>query len=123
MELQVWTLEQLSEVEKLVREKNIPIDVIRRIETTLKILDNVYGTERDQQGKNSKGEGGYVLVGTVSLYQKEQEILKDFGIYANEVEFEEDVASDYGIVWKEKLYLVDNDYGIVFFYPIGGNED
>lgn len=64
MELQIWTMNQLTELEKLVKRKILPAEVLERVREIVTTLDNAYGIERDVQGKNSSQEGGYVLIST-----------------------------------------------------------
>ena len=44
------------------------------------------------------------------------EAVSGFGL--DEFEYEEEITINTTQKWKERLYLIDNDYGIIFFYPM-----
>ena len=121
MELQIWTMNQLTELEKLVKRKILPAEVLERVREIVTTLDNAYGIERDVQGKNSSQEGGYVLISTNPIKSRMAEILQKVKVHRNEVEYEEFI-DDGKQKWRQRLYLIDNDYGIVFVYPIEEEE-
>lgn len=121
MELQIWTMNQLTELEKLVKRKILPAEVLERVREIVTTLDNAYGIERDVQGKNSSQEGGYVLISTNPIKSRMAEILQKVKVHRNEFEYEEFI-DDGKQKWRQRLYLIDNDYGIVFVYPIEEEE-
>lgn len=121
MELQIWTMNQLTELEKLVKRKILPAEVLERVREIVTTLDNAYGIERDVQGKNSSQEGGYVLISTNPIKNRMAEILQKVKVHRNEFEYEEFI-DDGKQKWRQRLYLIDNDYGIVFVYPIEEEE-
>lgn len=121
MELQIWTMNQLTELEKLVKRKILPVVVLERVREIVTTLDNAYGIERDVQGKNSSQEGGYVLISTNPIKSRIAEILQKVKVHRNEFEYEEFI-DDGKQKWRQRLYLIDNDYGIVFVYPIEEEE-
>ena len=121
MELQIWTMNQLTELEKLVKRKILPAEVLERVREIVTTLDNAYGIETDVQGKNSSQEGGYVLISTNPIKSRMAEILQKVKVHRNEFEYEEFI-DDGKQKWRQRLYLIDNDYGIVFVYPIEEEE-
>lgn len=121
MELQIWTMNQLTELEKMVKRKILPAEVLERVREIVTTLDNAYGIERDVQGKNSSQEGGYVLISTNPIKSRMAEILQKVKVHRNEFEYEEFI-DDGKQKWRQRLYLIDNDYGIVFVYPIEEEE-
>ena len=45
-------------------------------------------------------------------------ILQKVRVDTDEFEYEEEITINTTQKWKERLYLIDNDYGIIFFYPM-----
>lgn len=118
MELKIWTSKQLDTAEQLQEDGILPMNVFERIKNALTILDNTYGIERDRFGKNSNGEGGYILITTLHTGTTLKSILQKVRVDTDEFEYEEEITINTTQKWKERLYLIDNDYGIIFFYPM-----
>lgn len=95
MIINIWKKQDLDLV------KELPIEVLSIIETTVEILDENYGTER-----TSEDLGGYIAVGDkVGIKELKQHQLK--GIipeYIDEIE---------GAEYISALFLCSNDFSIV----------
>lgn len=84
----------------------------------VKIMDNYYGKDRDIDADM----GGYCIIfPSNQLFDMKEysRILEKYHLQQGEWEYREQIASnDVSDVWIEELYLVDSDYGIIFFYPL-----
>lgn len=89
--------------------KSIPTLVLETIEERIIILDDNYGEERDIV----QDMGGFccVLV-EESMNDAMQKLLKEYLVDIELYEYEEQIADT---EWNERLYLVNDEFSIVFF--------
>lgn len=108
MMYKVGTRKQYQDLyEKL--NKSIPSLVLETIEERIIILDDNYGEERDIV----QDMGGFCCVlieeSTNDVIQK---LLKEYHVDIELYEYEEQIADT---EWNERLYLVNDEFSIVFF--------
>lgn len=98
--------------------QSIPDGVWDVLADRVKIMDNYYGKDREID----TDMGGYCVIFPrnhtfdVKEYDK---ILDKYHLRQGEWEYQEQIVIDkVSEIWMEELYLVNSDYGIIFFYPL-----
>lgn len=117
MHYMIGTMQQLREFRERFGE-TIPDKVWKVIAEQVAILNTHYGADRDIK----TDMGGYCIIfPTYNLYglAEHKEVLSQYHLPYGEWEYQEKIIENKSAVeWVQELYLVDSDYGIVFFYPI-----
>lgn len=113
----IGTSKQYQELKKQSLQF-MPDGVWEVLADRVKIMDNYYGKDRDID----TNMGGYCVIfpPQQTLDVKEYDrILDKYHLRQGEWEYQEQIASDkVSETWMEELYLVNSDYGIIFFYPL-----
>ncbi len=109
-----WTITQKSEIEKYCQENEIPQCVEAEIFRIIRILDDNYGV-----GRELYADGGCValLVKEESFLERYEELLREYNLQKEELEFRDVFSILEEKEWYSDLYIVTNDYGIVMLYP------
>ena len=109
-----WTITQKSEIEKYCQENEIPQCVEAEIFRIIRILDDNYGV-----GRELYADGGCValLVKEESFLERYEELLREYNLQKEELEFRDVFSILEEKEWYSDLYIVTNDYGITIMYP------
>lgn len=111
-----WTERQVDEVKEVCSQHRTPEKVQKEVNRVLKILDNVYGDNREVWND----DGGFILFCTESIGEKElEEILKEYHVRSDEAEYRDIIEQENRRTWEIRLYLITNDYGITIVFPTG----
>lgn len=104
-----------KQLEKLKQnlQNQIPEIVLDALEERLTILDEFYGADRDWE-KDLGGFGVIVYPGTTQNEMKRW--LHSHHISENDYEYMDDLCTVDGVSWKERLFMLNNDYGIVMMH-------
>lgn len=115
MILKIWTLKHESELKEIVLLNKIPVEVYNSIIRNLKILDASYGGDRQLMD-----DGGYIalIVGeNPTLIQKEYgNLLKEFHLSKDEVEFSDLLCEESTRRWKSDTYIAGSEFVLVIVY-------
>lgn len=108
----VENTEQLQKL-KTNLQKQIPDTVLNALEERLIILDECYGPDRDWK----KDLGGYGVIVHPGTTQNElRRWFHSHRISENDYEYMGDLCTVDGVSWKERLFMLNNDYGIVMMH-------
>ncbi len=112
-----WTETQFPKLSELAEQFDIPREVVKEIQRTVRILDDNYGNSRDVD----QDDGGFVLL-LLSEDEKEikkmyDAILKKYSLRRELAEFEDVIVQDRQREWHLVLFLVASEYGITIVYP------
>lgn len=115
MILKIWTLTQLSEVESIVKQYDIPIEVLDVVKNNLAILDASYGTDR-----SITADGGYVAMilpeENHSNKKEYEKLLQEYRLSEEDAEFHDCICTDQvGRIWKCDTYIL-NEYALIIIY-------
>ena len=104
-----------KQLEKLKQnlQNQIPEIVLDALEERLTILDEFYGADRDWE-KDMGGFGVIVYPGTTQNEMKRW--LHSHHISESDYEYMDDLCTVDGVSWKERLFMLNNDYGIVMMH-------
>ncbi len=115
-------LEWLSDEENLVKEILLQGNIRKHLQTSVEILDEYYGSERDIE----KDMGGYVVV----FYGEPEEVeeqsgkhLEGYHLREDDYEFEDIYETETGgkrVVFR--LYLCSSDYSVLVINIYGRNQ-
>ena len=115
-------LEWLSDEENLVKEILLQGNIRKHLQTSVEILDEYYGSERDIE----KDMGGYVVV----FYGEPEEVeeqsgkhLEGYHLREDDYEFEDIYETETGgkrVVFR--LYLCCSDYSVLVINIYGRNQ-
>lgn len=94
-------------------QKQIPDKVLDTLEERLVILDEWYGADRDWK-KDMGGFGVIVYPGTTQNEMRGW--MQRHHISENDYEYVDDLCTVGGLSWKERLFMLNNDYGIVMMH-------
>ncbi|SCK02028.1 Uncharacterised protein [uncultured Clostridium sp.] len=96
----------LSNKQQLSKLESYPKEVLESIKTTLDLLDENYGVDRDI----AEDLGGYVIVAETitDVEEIEKNILR--GIVS---EYTDVIESSEGVNWTSSLFLISSDYSII----------
>lgn len=103
--------------EEILETKAFPKLIADRVTELTNILDDAYGADR-----GAFAMGGYVFVfPTEECYEKNASRVLDFHHMEYEgYEYSDDIGEtvlEDGRYWKEELYLLGTDDGLVFIHP------
>lgn len=119
MILKIWTLTQLSEVESIVKQYDIPIEVLDVVKNNLAILDASYGTDR-----SITADGGYVAMilpeENHSNKKEYEKLLHEYHLSKEDAEFEVSLCIDGGNrLWKSDTYIM-TEFSLILIYTVEG---
>ena len=108
---------QVRNLYDLKEKYQIPLEVIEEVGRIVKLLDGVYGSERDVEND----DGGYVLLllsdndsgGNGVMYHR---LLEEYHLRHGTAEEENIICRCGGVEWCVELYLTTNDYGVTVVY-------
>lgn len=114
-----WTLAQISDIEQIIEQYNIPEEVFNVIKSNLKILDAAYGADR-----SITADGGYValiLPEDNHSYQGEYEkLLREYHLSKEDAEFEDGLCIDgWNRLWKSDTYIMI-EFSLILIYAVEG---
>lgn len=119
MILKIWTLTQFHEIESIIRQYDIPVEVLDVVKNNLAILDAAYGADR-----SITADGGYValiLPEDDHSNQKEYEkLLQEYHLSEEDAEFSDLLCTDQmGYVWKSDTYIL-TEYALILIHSAKG---
>lgn len=94
-------------------QKQIPDIVLKVLEERLLLLDEYYGSDRDWK-KDLGGFGVIVFPGTTQ--NEMAQWFRNHYVSEKDYEYMDDVCTVDGVSWKERLFMLNNDYGIVMMH-------
>lgn len=98
----------VGKVKELDKVKYLPMNVVKKINELLQVLDIEYGSERDI----ARDLGGYVAV--VEQAGDIEQLKKiNLDIEAEISEWVDEVADEGNVVWTVALFILSDDYSIV----------
>lgn len=117
--LKIWTLTQLSEVESIVKQYDIPIEVLDVVKNNLAILDASYGTDR-----SITADGGYVAMilpeENHSNKKEYEKLLQEYHLSKEDAEFEDSLCIDgENRLWKSDTYIM-TEFSLILIYTVEG---
>lgn len=98
----------IGKVKELDKVKHLPMNVVKKIDELVQVLDNEYGFERDVD----RDLGGYVAVVEQGA-DIEQLKESNLDIEAEIPEWVDEVVVEGNVVWAVALFILSNDYSIV----------
>lgn len=105
-------MEKITCLKEVAKVGKYPKEVVEAVSKSAQILDEEYGSERDNEGL-----GGYILVVET---EEELEELKSHNIYADEdiAEYVEAILVDGEIAFTNSLILLGSDFAVILIIPI-----
>lgn len=118
MKIIFWTKNQMCSVLNVCHKYSVPAIVIKEIQRTLNILDEIYGEKRDVY----EDDGGFILFSNKPLTNSDlNNILDKYNIKKDEAEFTDVYCKNENVSWKITLHIITNDFGITTISPIYKN--
>lgn len=119
MILKIWTLTQFPEIESIIRQYDIPVEVLDVVKNNLAILDAVYGADR-----SITADGGYValiLPEDDHSYKRDYEdLLQEYHLSKEDAEFKDDLCIDgRNCSWKSDTYIM-TEFSLILIYAVEG---
>lgn len=99
-------MKKISESEELRELKEYPKQVLESIKSTLDVLDENYGIDRDIEGDL----GGYVIVAETVTDVEE---IKENILKGTVAEYTDIIECSEGVNYTSSLFLISDDYSIV----------
>lgn len=101
---------------------NMPQRVTDKIREKVVILNENYGSERDVL----EDLGGYCIVfpSADSWSEEEyQQIMENCKLQKEQYEYRDVLCRMDGCEWREELFLLGSDFGVIMFYAVAGGEE
>lgn len=119
MILKIWTITQFPEIESIIRQYDIPVEVLDVVKNNLAILDAAYGADR-----SITADGGYValiLPEDDHSYKRDYEdLLQEYHLSKEDAEFKDDLCIDgWNRSWKSDAYIM-TEFSLIFIYAVEG---
>lgn len=104
----------IGKVKELDKVKHLPMNVVKKIDGLVQVLDNEYGSERDVD----RDLGGFIAV-LEQVADIKQLKGNDLDIEAEMPEWVDEVGVEGNIVWLIALFILSDDYSIVVVTKVG----
>lgn len=119
MILKIWTLTQFPEIESIIRQYDIPVEVLDVVKNNLVILDAAYGADR-----SITADGGYVVLilpeDNHSNQKEYEKLLQEYHLSKEDAEFEDDLCIDRcNRLWKGDIYIM-TELSLIMIYAVEG---
>lgn len=99
---------KLGKIKDLIDVRNLPKPVEEKVVEVLKILDDVYGEERDID----KDLGGYVLV--IEENTDVEKLTQHFiDIAYDEPEWVDEILDENKEAWNQGMFIISDDFSVV----------
>lgn len=114
----IWTAQQVEKLYDLKTGYTVPLQVMKKIERLVQLLNYYYGFERDVDNE----DGGFVVLllpedESVDMDSLYLELLEEYHLSIDTAEMETVLCKSGKWEWHSDLYMTTNEYGITVVYP------
>lgn len=119
MIIKLWNRKHFALLKTIQEYTNLPEEVTSQVNTYLETLNYYYNPTRELSE-----DGGFILLATSlkdNIQKEQKKWLHKFHVSEDDMEYRECITIERQ-KWFIELFIITNDYGIVFIYPTAKGE-